>query len=415
MKKMTCGAALALAALPLAGCGEPTGASRDARSGPEVRSAPPNVLWIIVEPGTPPVDRLATEGARFTQAFALTWDRAAGRSAILTGTHPTVFTAHRPGGTAVPPPSVRSVAERLRAAGYFTTFASYDPETAALGDAFRPPPRDDPPPDADRVPLGSWDRVGADAHWRHREGRQPFFAVFDLTGAGMSTRDGDRNLARILKELDADNLAADTVVFAFAEPSLLARAGARPMTATDLRIPLAVRWPGRIPAGTMREDPVTTVDFAPTLLALGDIPAPKHLPGRAFLDASGTEAPAADDPLAVVHQAIDDWRTSAGVHPRVDTSSGETVAAEHPAAPRPESYPRGGIFHVAPRITITCPAEGAVIEYTTDSYEPFRWKLYTGPFRFVDWHLRFRCGRLGYHDSEIVKYDFDVEYNWWDY
>ena len=43
-----------------------------------------------------------------------------------------------------------------------------------------------------------------------------------------------------------------------------------------------------------------------------------------------------------------------------------------------------------------------------------RWKLYTGPFRIVDWQLRFRCGRLGYHDSETVKYDFDVEFNWWE-
>ncbi len=409
MRTITRSAAIALTALVFTGCGAPTNASRDTGRSPDAPSGPPNILWIIAEPETPALGELAAEGARFTQAFAVTPDGVAGRSAILTGMYPAAIGIHRSGVTAVPPPHVRSVAETLRAAGYFTTFASHHRETAALGDAFRPPSRDDAPPGAERVPLGSWDQVGAEAHWRHRDRRQPFFAVIDLSEASTNASAGDQQIAQILEELDADNLARNTAVFAFAEPDLSAPFGARTLTEADLQIPLAVRWPGRIPAGTVRDDPVTTVDFAPTLLALGGVPVPDDLPGRAFLDRAGTDGPPSADPLTEVRRALDDRMASVDV-PSVDVPDGE-----HPTAPRPESYPRGGIFHVAPRVSITCPTEGAVIEYTTDSHEPFQWKLYTGPFRFVDWQLQFRCGRLGYHDSEIVKYEFDVEYNWWDY
>ena len=153
MRTITRSAAIALTALVFTGCGAPTNASRDTGRSPDAPSGPPNILWIIAEPETPALGELAAEGARFTQAFAVTPDGVAGRSAILTGMYPAAIGIHRSGVTAVPPPHVRSVAETLRAAGYFTTFASHNRETAALGDAFRPPSRDDAPPGAERVPL----------------------------------------------------------------------------------------------------------------------------------------------------------------------------------------------------------------------------------------------------------------------
>lgn len=392
MRTTTFGAALVLAALAVTGCGQPTTTADEPFDSRGIPSGPPNIVWIIAESKTPAFEALAAEGARFTQAFAVAPERAEGRSAILTGMHPAAFGSDTPGATIVPPPHVRSLAETLRAANYFTAFVSHDPETAALGDAFRPPQRHDAPPAADRVPLGSWDQVGAEAHWRQRDPRQPFFTVFDLSHAATRGNDGEQSIREVLAQLDADGLADTTVVFAFAEPDLPARRGAPAPTEADLQIPFAVRWPGRLPAGTVREEAVATVDLAPTLLALAGIPIPDHLPGRSlFGDAAPADRTAATrDTPAVPPDRI------------------------HPVAPRPESYPRGGVFHVAPEVSITCATEGAAIEYTTDRYPPFRWKLYTSPFRIVDWQLRFRCGRLGYHDSETVKYDFDVEFNWWE-
>ena len=47
--------------------------------------------------------------------------------------------------------------------------------------------------------------------------------------------------------------------------------------------------------------------------------------------------------------------------------------------------------------------------YTTEREAPFYWRLYTGPFRMRFWTLRMQCGRLGYRDSEVVRYEFDIE------
>ena len=75
------------------------------------------------------------------------------------------------------------------------------------------------------------------------------------------------------------------------------------------------------------------------------------------------------------------------------------------------SVPPGGTFHRPTAVALTCPTEGATIEYTTELGKAPRWKLYTGPLRLRAGELRelrFRCGRLGYFDSEIVRY------SWWD-
>ena len=71
------------------------------------------------------------------------------------------------------------------------------------------------------------------------------------------------------------------------------------------------------------------------------------------------------------------------------------------------SVPPGGTFHRPTTVALTCPTEGATIEYTAELGKAPRWKLYTGPLRLRAGELRelrFRCGRLGYFDSEIVRY-----------
>ena len=56
-----------------------------------------------------------------------------------------------------------------------------------------------------------------------------------------------------------------------------------------------------------------------------------------------------------------------------------------------------------------CKTEDATVIYTTERVAPFHWRLYMGPFRMRFWTLRFQCGRLGYRDSDVVSYDFDIE------
>ncbi|MBL8995532.1 MAG: sulfatase-like hydrolase/transferase, partial [Spirochaetia bacterium] len=45
------------------------------------------------------------------------------------------------------------------------------------------------------------------------------------------------------------------------------------------RVPLIVRWPGKIPAGRVVEDPVINTDWLPTLLGLIGAPVPDHFDG----------------------------------------------------------------------------------------------------------------------------------------
>ena len=50
-----------------------------------------------------------------------------------------------------------------------------------------------------------------------------------------------------------------------------------------IRVPMIVRWPGRVPAGTVREAPWAFWDFLPTAAAIAGVAAPAGLDGIAML------------------------------------------------------------------------------------------------------------------------------------
>ncbi len=83
-----------------------------------------------------------------------------------------------------------------------------------------------------------------------------------------------------------------------------------------------------------------------------------------------------------------------------------------PTTEPPKVQPQGGTYHGPPQVTITCPTDGSTAVFTTDLDDEPRWRLYAWPFWMGDPRLQARCGRLGYFDSEIVSYDFDVEMHW---
>jgi uncharacterized sulfatase len=49
-------------------------------------------------------------------------------------------------------------------------------------------------------------------------------------------------------------------------------------------VPLAVRWPAKIPAGRQVTDFLSLMDLAPTLLQAAGLPIPQNMVGRSFLD-----------------------------------------------------------------------------------------------------------------------------------
>ena len=143
--------------------------------GSEGQSDRPNILWISCEDISPDlgcygdkyaispnIDKLATEGVRYTNAYTPAGVCAPVRSATITGMYQdSIGTGpHRCKG--VPPAEVKCFPEYLRGAGYFCTNCrktdyQFDP------------------------PFTTWDELGKTAHWRHRPEGKPFFSIFNLT------------------------------------------------------------------------------------------------------------------------------------------------------------------------------------------------------------------------------------------
>src|SRR5687767_634221 len=118
-------AAACLAAGPLRAA-QPEASKGERPPGPER----PNILWISAEDlspdlgcygdtyaRTPNLDRLAREGARFTNAFAVTPVCAPSRSSIITGMYPTTIGTLHMRSKGVPPAYVKCFTEYLRARG----------------------------------------------------------------------------------------------------------------------------------------------------------------------------------------------------------------------------------------------------------------------------------------------------------
>ncbi len=102
---------------------------------PAVPARQPNLLWIIVDDlgwrdlgcygstlyETPNIDRLASEGARFTQAYAVYPRCVPSRFGMLTGKHPARFQGSSD-GTKIEPGRDRTIGSALADAGYATFF-----------------------------------------------------------------------------------------------------------------------------------------------------------------------------------------------------------------------------------------------------------------------------------------------------
>ena len=96
----------------------------------------------------------------------------------------------------------------------------------------------------------------------------------------------DENVGRILDYLDANGLAENTiVVYTSDQGFFLGEHGwfdKRYMLEESLRMPLLVRYPKEIKAGTSNGSIVINADFAPTLLDFAGIERPEYMQGESF-------------------------------------------------------------------------------------------------------------------------------------
>ena len=111
----------------------------------------------------------------------------------------------------------------------------------------------------------------------------------------------DENVGRILKYLDDEGLADNTIVVYSADQGFyLGEHGwfdKRWIFEESLRTPLLVRWPGVIKPGSTNKDLVSNLDFAETFLDAAGLPVPKEMQGRSMMPILAGNTP-------------DDWRKS---------------------------------------------------------------------------------------------------------
>ena len=115
----------------------------------------------------------------------------------------------------------------------------------------------------------------------------------------------DEGVGRVLKYLDDEGLAKDTiVVYGSDQGFYLGEHGwfdKRWIFEESLRAPLLVRWPGVVAPGSVNKDLVSNLDFAETFLEAAGQPIPAEMQGRSLLPVLRGRTPA-------------DWRKSFYYH-----------------------------------------------------------------------------------------------------
>lgn len=97
----------------------------------------------------------------------------------------------------------------------------------------------------------------------------------------------DRNIGKILDYLDQNDLAKNTIVVYTSDQGFyLGEHGwfdKRFMYEESMRTPLIIRYPGVIKPGTVSNQMISNVDFAPTFLDAAGVDIPKEIQGRSMM------------------------------------------------------------------------------------------------------------------------------------
>ena len=281
----------------------------------------PNILWIVSEDTsplmgcygdtyatTPFIDKLAQTGVLYQNAFATAPVCALARSTIITGLHASTMGTDNMRSDYPIPAFIKFFPRYLREAGYYTTNnAKKDYNTIDQRNA--------------------WDESSTKATYKNRKPGQPFFAVFNLgmthesrihrTVARLNhdpakvvlppyhpdtkevredwalfydnIQQMDKQVGRLLAELEEAGLAESTIVFYYSDHGGVIARSKRFMYDAGLRVPLIVRIPKRYAAlskdtpGSKTERMVTFADFASTVLNVAGLRIPDYMEGSPFL------------------------------------------------------------------------------------------------------------------------------------
>lgn len=281
----------------------------------------PNILWIVADDlgtdlacygaplvQTPHLDRFASEGVMYTHMFSVAAVCSPSRSALITGMYPVSINSHQHRARTKDslPDGIRPVSAYFRQLGYFVSNGSAV-NMASYGKTDY---------NFTHEPKQLYD--GAD--WRQRTPGQPFFAQVQIKyphrpfaadsinpinpddvvlppyypNTPLARKDWamyletvqltDRYVGDILRRLEEDGLADNTIVFFFGDQGQPHVRSKQFLYDGGIHTPLIIRFPDQSNAGQTDTRMVSTVDIASTSLALAGFPIPNHMQGVNFLD-----------------------------------------------------------------------------------------------------------------------------------
>ena len=295
---------------------------------------------------TPNIDRLASQGMRFTSAYAACPVCSPTRASILTGKYPARLhltdwiPGHKQENPKLLVPEFNqqlpldevTIAETLKSAGYVTAsigkwhlgkepfypdkqgfdfvfggtnqgnqpsyFYPYGIKNITTGtkgeyltdrltteaEKFIEANKDKPfflylPQYAVHTPLKGKPEVVAKYEKKVKPGMDQNNAQYAAVVEG-----ADNSVGRIMAKLDELKLSDRTVVIFFSDNGGLAdvtsnaplRAGKGTLYEGGIRVPLIVRWPGKVKAGSLCHTPMISTDFYPTLLEMAGMEGSAH-------------------------------------------------------------------------------------------------------------------------------------------
>ena len=307
---------------------------------------PLNVVWISCEDmgpilgsygnkiiKTPNLDKLASEGVRYTNAYSTVGVCAPSRFSIITGMYSARLGAHNmrtgdyhnfktpeqvshrkdigvidkagkniPEYEVVTPPHVKPFTEMLRKEGYYCA------NNFKCDYQFN-------------APFTAWDEVSSTASFRDRPKDAPFFYVWntllthesriwersnepltvrpedvtipsyfpdipevrnDIARKYSNIEAMDKMVGELINQLESDGLLENTIIMFWSDHGGNLLRQKRAVGNSGLNVPLIIRYPDKKNAGKVDDRIVSLMDLGPTVLSLLNIKPPKHFDGKAI-------------------------------------------------------------------------------------------------------------------------------------
>ncbi len=315
---------------------------------------PLNVVWISCEDmgpilgsygndivKTPNLDKLASEGVRYINAYSTVGVCAPSRFSIITGMYPARLGAHNmrtgdyhnyktpeevshrknigvidkegkniPEYEVVPPTHVKPFTEILRTKGYYCA------NNFKCDYQFN-------------APFTAWDEVSSTVSYRDAPKDKPFFYVWntllthesriwersnqpltvnpediiipsyfpdipevrnDIARKYSNIEAMDKKVGELMNQLEEDGMLDNTIIMFWSDHGGNLLRQKRAVGNSGLNVPLIIRYPNKMDAGKVDERIVSLMDLGPTVLSLLNIEPPKHYDGKAIA------GPYEDDP-----------------------------------------------------------------------------------------------------------------------